>query len=140
MNGQLHIGYNVSNLKVSIDFYAEVFGAETEFIDHDRNSACLRVYGQEVNLFEIKDFSGYHASLLKALHLGFQVASEAQVNEAYQRAGPMSRGVLKKPYFRFDGDYTLFVHDPDGMPIEVFFGTHHLARHSDLQKGGRNAV
>ena len=123
-----HIGYDVYDLEESISFYTEIMGAKVDFINKQRKSASLLMGRGEVNLFERKDFAGYHKSILKSLHIGFQVEEQSIIDEIYKRAKKDKSILCERPSLRFDGDYTLFIQDRDGMQLEVYYGTHHLER------------
>ncbi len=123
-----HIGHDVYSLEESIQFYKEVLGAEIDFVNKKRRSASLILGNGEINLFEKKDFGGYHQSILKSIHIGFQYNSKEEIDEIYQRALRNKTTVFDRPYERFDGDYTFFIQDPDGMQLEVYYGDHDLDR------------
>jgi catechol 2,3-dioxygenase-like lactoylglutathione lyase family enzyme len=123
-----HIGYDVYNLEASIQFYTEILGAKLDFKNDKRKSASLLLGHGEVNLFEREGFGGYHQSILRSMHIGFQAESIEQVDAIYQRASKDKKTVFHAPYKRFDGDYTFFIQDPDGMQLEIYCGDHHLDR------------
>lgn len=123
-----HIGYDVYNLEKTITFYQEILGAKLEFKNEKRRSASLTVGGCEVNLFEIPAFGGYHSSIIKSMHIGFQCSDRSTIDAIYQRAAKSRSTVFDEPTDRWDGDYTFFIQDPNGMQLEIYFGTHHLER------------
>ncbi len=128
MKPKTHIGYEVSQLEESIRFYTDILSAEIEFKNELRRCASIDVGGCEINLFERENFGGYHRSILRAMHVGFQCATRAAVDEVRFRAKAANFTIIAEPYERYDGDYSLLIEDPDGMQVEVFCGTHALER------------
>ena len=128
MNPKTHLGYEVSDIHETIEFYQQVLGASIEFINVKKRSASLKVNGCEINLFERIAFGGYHKSLLRSLHIGFQLSSKKEVDVTYKKALVKEANPIGKPFKREDGDYSLFLQDPDGMQVEVFYGTHAAER------------
>jgi len=129
MKLKTHIGYDVYNLDQTINFYVETMGASLAFKNDLKKTASLIIGGCEVNIFQVKEFGGYHSSLIKSMHIGFQCLDKNDVDEIYKRALKNKTTVFSKPYERFDGDYTFFIQDPDGMQLEVYYGDH------DFEKG-----
>lgn len=128
MNLSTHIGYDVYDLEASIDFYTNILGAKLDFINEKRKSASLLLGNGEVNLFERENFAGYHQSILKSMHIGFQANSKEEIIEIFKRAQKEKKTVFNAPYERFDGDFTFFIQDPDGMQLEIYYGCHHKER------------
>ena len=121
-----HVGLKVKSLEKSIDFYRYIFQAEVDLFNESMRFATMVIKTFEFNLFEKKGT----ASLLapKAFHLGIRVDSKNEVDAVYERGETMGAKILAEPYERFDGDYTFFLKDPDGLPLEVFYGDHEQMR------------
>lgn len=132
-----HTGMDVISLKQSKDFYEKILNAKETLYSEELKCAIFEIAGQEINLFEKPTFNGYQLEWLHRFHLGFQVSSKENVDQAHHNCLRNSYRVIKEPYYRFDGDYALFIRDPNGMTIEVFHGTHHLLR-EQTTAGGQN--
>lgn len=119
-----HVALNVKNLNRSIEFYQGMHGFHLEFQEASPGRALLLFENHEISLFEDPHFKGYDSRSLGAFHLGFQVDRKEKVDELYQKALKCGYRIKSPPFPRDDGDYALFLLDPDGMHVEFFFGNH----------------
>ncbi len=118
LKGIAHVAYDVSDMKASLEFYAGKLGMKHAFsIPRDDGTPWIEYIkaaeGEFIELFYSDGgFGGKHAYN----HLCLQVPDCAKAAEELKAAGveidvPVQRGK--------DGNYQLWIHDPDGNRIEI---------------------
>ena len=124
----IHLGLEVCDLKKTIEFYGQLLNGQVDFYNEPQKIAVLKVAGIELNFFETKD---YRFAQSGKFHIGFLQKNAQVVDQLFVKAIALGAELLSKPYHRFDGDYTFFLRDPSGIPLEIFFGTHKLSRNNE---------
>jgi catechol 2,3-dioxygenase-like lactoylglutathione lyase family enzyme len=126
--GIQHVDLCVRDVGRSLAFYLEVLGPLG--LEEDIRVASYRgteeiVYLRfgEQNLGLRPADGGEHRYYEVGLeHLGFEVESREEVDEAYERCLPIGAEIhhLPEEDARVDDYYAFFVFDPDGIRVEVF--------------------
>ena len=121
LKGLDHVGLKVSDLDKSLDFYQRLgltilrtSGPNAEGF----RSAVIQVGSQELNVFSHPDFvsSGEESSI--GMDHFCLLADAASIDDVVADLREAGIAVVKGPVQRRDG-MALFVHDPDGVRVEL---------------------
>ena len=120
-----HIALSVKNLKVSLQFYKNIFGFEEikrfERKDLGGKAVFLKLDNTQIEIWEFgkqiknkDDFSNLNIIGIK--HIAFEVSS---LEKVYQKL--KSKNIkIDKPKIGASGAKYAFLKDPDGLPIELY--------------------
>ena len=115
-----HIGFNVSDMEKSIDFYVNGLGLQRAF-SYKANGADWIEFIQTdpshyIELFYEKEGKSYHYENGSFRHLSLECEDCIVYAEEIK-----SRGyeIWKEPVLGPDHNYQFWVKDPDGHPIEI---------------------
>lgn len=113
-----HIVILASDHEASLRFYETVLG-ELGFV-RERG----HLFGREGLFFDVRPATAERVVRSRgepgADHFGFVAASRGEVDELAAIARTLGQGVVKIVEFD-DGDYSVFLRDPDGVRIEVTY-------------------
>ena len=118
---RVQLALNVSDLEAAIEFYSKLFGAEPAKLRP--GYANFAIAEPPLKLILLEDASGRGDGVAGALnHLGVEVASTEEVNEATSRLS--GEGLATRVEERTTCCYAVqdkvWVSDPDGAPWEVY--------------------
>ena len=116
--GIAHSAYNVADMKASLDFYVNKLGMKHAFsIASDDGKPWIEYLkladGQFIELFYSE---GGFASSGSYSHLCLQVPDCMEAGKELEAAGVK---LDVQPQKGKDGNYQLWIHDPDGNRIEI---------------------
>jgi catechol 2,3-dioxygenase-like lactoylglutathione lyase family enzyme len=115
-----HVGLNVADMDRSLDFYRRlgftILRTAAPGADGVR-TAVLQVGGQELNVFSRPDAPARVESPIGMDHFCLAVEA-ASIDEVVAHLREVGIEVVRGPVKRRDGT-ALFVHDPDGVRVEL---------------------
>ena len=123
INGIGHIGYNVSNLEQSLDFYCNVLGLkksfETEGPDQEPRIVHLKLDdGNYIELYHRKSFSSSDfENNTTCAHLCLSVNDIKETMDMLKTKGVIEPGA--KPRQGLTPEWRCWISDPDGNRIEL---------------------
>lgn len=109
-----HIHIGTKSLKMSVDFYSEIFGFKKKF-DHSPgvfldNDAGFLIAIDPVD--EVPQLPGW-------FHFGFCLGSEAEVHKVHDRVKELNVQIARDLMAEMGEFASFFILDPDGYKIEV---------------------
>lgn len=115
--GLTHIGLAVRDLNRSFRFYRDVFGVREVY--RDATSLQVQTPGShDVIVFE-KDEA--NAGLMRGVtHIGFRLIDPGDVDAAAESVRQAGGEISERGEF-VPGEPYVFVKDPDGYPVEIWF-------------------
>lgn len=121
LKGLDHVGLKVTDMDKTLDFYQRlgltVVRTSGPNVDGER-SAVMQVGSQEINVFSHPEFvSATSERSVGVDHFCF-VADAASVDDLIGDARQAGIDIVKGPEKRRDGA-SVFVHDPDGLRVEL---------------------
>jgi catechol 2,3-dioxygenase-like lactoylglutathione lyase family enzyme len=119
--GLRHLALRVRDVSLSKRFYCEVFGMVPVW-EPDEKTAYLSTGSDNLALHEHVDEAARGGSPGQSLdHLGFMVASPAEVYAAAEAVRARGEKILREPREHRDGSHSFYVADPDGVVVQVLF-------------------
>lgn len=114
--GLTHLNLEVADPDVSLRFYQAMFGVKEYFRD-DRSIQVLGPGESDVLAFVKSDNAGQVGGIS---HFGFRLPSAAEMTNAIATAEKVGATILRQGEFA-EGSPYLYVLDPDGYEIEIWF-------------------
>jgi catechol 2,3-dioxygenase-like lactoylglutathione lyase family enzyme len=115
--GLRHLALNVADVARAKEFYSRVFGMRAVW-EPDPDNAYLSSGCDNLALHRARQQVGGAQSLD---HLGFIVASIAEVESAWQWAQQNQLDVVHPLKHHRDGSVSFYIRDPDGNVIQVLY-------------------
>lgn len=115
-HGLTHISLSVEDPERSLEFYQRLFGVREYYRDPD----SIQVQGPgpyDIIVFERRPSHGKPGGID---HFGFRLTDPADVDDALAQAEAAGATVLRKGEFAPGSPY-LYIADPDGYTIEIWF-------------------
>ena len=116
--GMRHLALRVSDLKRSKDFYVRVFGMAVVW-EPDADNAYLSSGSDNLALH--RDAAAISASAQRLDHLGFIVATIADVEASYAWAQSEGLEIAHELKHHRDGSVSFYIRDPDGNLIQALY-------------------
>jgi catechol 2,3-dioxygenase-like lactoylglutathione lyase family enzyme len=118
--GLRHLALRVRDVAAARKFYSDVFGmrplwepdAETAYLSSGRDNLALHAHA------EAAQGSDAHRALD---HLGFLVATPAEVYAAAAAARAAGVRILQEAREHRDGSHSFYIADPDGNVVQILF-------------------
>ena len=117
--GMRHVALNVSDLEACERFYVELLGMEVEWRP-DADNVYLTSGNDNLALHRVAD-TGPEGSAQRLDHLGFFVASEAQVNDWYAFLKASDVVIKTVPLTHRDGARSFYCTDPEGTVVQLIY-------------------
>lgn len=119
--GLRHLALRVRDVTASKRFYCEIFGM-TAVWEPDDATAYLSSGPDNLALHERRETAPANDAALDRLdHLGFLVASPADVYSAAEAVRARGEKILQEPRQHRDGSHSFYMADPDGNVVQVLF-------------------
>lgn len=119
--GLRHLALRVRDVTVSKRFYCDVFGM-TAVWEPDDATAYLSSGPDNLALHQHREIAAAKEAVLDRLdHLGFLVASPAEVYSAAEAVRARGEKILQEPREHRDGSHSFYMADPDGNVVQVLF-------------------
>ena len=115
-HGLSHISLSVRDPEASLAFYTRLFGVR----EYHREENAIQVLGpgpHDVLVFERRDGHGERGGVD---HFGFRLKDPRDIERAEQEAREAGGTILRRGEFA-PGEPYLYVADPDGYEIEIWF-------------------
>jgi catechol 2,3-dioxygenase-like lactoylglutathione lyase family enzyme len=116
--GLRHLALNVADITHAKEFYTRVFGMRTVW-EPDADNVYLSSGCDNLALHRAPTPSGDAPRSLD--HLGFIVASIAEVESAWQWAQANGLEIVHPLKHHRDGSVSFYIRDPDGNVIQVLY-------------------
>jgi catechol 2,3-dioxygenase-like lactoylglutathione lyase family enzyme len=117
--GLRHLALRVSDLKRSKDFYVRVFGMAVVW-EPDADNAYLSSGSDNLALH--RDAAAANSASAQRLdHLGFIVATIADVEASYAWAQGAGLEIVHELKHHRDGSVSFYIRDPDGNLIQALY-------------------
>lgn len=115
-HGLTHLNLEVADPDVSLRFYEALFGVREYF--RDENSVQVLGPGEnDVIAFVRSERPGKRGGIS---HFGFRLKSPDQIQDAIDQAKACGAKILRSGEF-VPGEPYVYVEDPDGYEIEIWF-------------------
>lgn len=118
--GLRHLALRVKDAQKSKAFYRDFFGMEVEW-EPDEKNIFLTSGGQDNLALHQEDNIDTYTTSSALDHLGFFIATKAEVDEFYKRAQDQSVPIAKELKQHRDGAYSFYLKDPDGYIVQVIY-------------------
>ena len=115
-HGLTHLNLEVADPDISLAFYRELFGVREYFRD-DHSVQVLGPGEHDVIAFVRSDNAGAQGGLS---HFGFRLQRAEDIDEAVRAAKQAGAEIIDVGEFE-PGEPYLYLRDPDGYLIEVWF-------------------
>ena len=117
--GMRHVALNVSDLEACERFYVELLGMAVEWRP-DADNVYLTSGNDNLALHRVAD-SDAAGSAQRLDHLGFFVASEAQVDDWYAFLKESDTVIKTAPLTHRDGARSFYCSDPEGTVVQLIY-------------------
>lgn len=117
--GMRHVALNVSDIGACETFYVELLGMTVEWRP-DPDNVYLTSGNDNLALHRVADCNPV-ASEQRLDHIGFFVASEAQVDDWYAFLQANNVAMKAAPRTHRDGARSFYCTDPEGTVVQVIF-------------------
>lgn len=119
--GLRHLALRVRDVTASKRFYCDIFGM-TAVWEPDDATAYLSSGPDNLALHQHREIPvAKEAALDRLDHLGFLVASRADVYSAAEAVRARGEKILQEPREHRDGSHSFYMADPDGNVVQVLF-------------------
>jgi len=118
--GMRHLALKVSDLERSRDFYIRVFGMKVVW-QPDADNAYLSSGPDNLALHRASAVANENASTQRLDHLGFIVATIADLEASYEWAKGAGLEIVHELKKHRDGSMSFYIHDPDGNLIQALY-------------------
>ncbi len=118
--GIRHLALRVSDLERSKDFYVRVFGMAVVW-EPDADNAYLSSGSDNLALHRSPAAANESASTQRLDHLGFIVATIADVEASYAWAQSAGLEIVHELKHHRDGSVSFYIRDPDGNLIQALY-------------------
>ena len=123
MLGLRHVALNVKDIRVSQQFYEQVFGMKVIW-QPDPHSVYLSSGSDNLALHQIptEKLDSYPNQESQFLdHLGFLIDSPANVDVMFHRVQADGITIVKPLKQHRDGSYSFYLADPDGNVVQILY-------------------
>jgi len=117
--GMRHIALNVSDLEACEKFYVEMLGMAVEWRP-DADNVYLTSGNDNLALHRVADHRPTESGQ-RLDHLGFFVASEAQVDDWYAFLSASDVVIKTAPMTHRDGARSFYCADPEGSVVQLIY-------------------
>lgn len=117
--GMRHVALNVSDLEACEQFYAGLLGMVVEWRP-DADNVYLTSGNDNLALHRVSGHSPA-AKGQRLDHIGFFLASEAQVDEWYRFLQAHGVAIKAQPRTHRDGARSFYCSDPEGTVVQVIY-------------------
>jgi len=118
--GMRHLALKVSDLERAKDFYVRVFGMAVIW-QPDADNAYLSTGADNLALHRAPAATTESANAQRLDHLGFIVATVADVESSYAWAKSAGLEIVHELKHHRDGSVSFYIRDPDGNLIQALY-------------------
>ena len=118
--GMRHLALKVSDLERTKDFYVRVFGMKIVW-EPDADNAYLSTGSDNLALHRGPASANEIANSQRLDHLGFIVATIADVESSYAWAKSAGLEIVHELKHHRDGSVSFYIRDPDGNLIQALY-------------------
>jgi catechol 2,3-dioxygenase-like lactoylglutathione lyase family enzyme len=117
--GIRHVALNVKDVAKAVDFYTSALGMRLEWLP-DSENAYLTSGTDNLALHKLPEGSTPGA-VQRVHHIGFVVRAPEHVDQWAERLRARGIALAQEPKTHRDGARSLYLHDPDGLLIQLLY-------------------